>query len=376
MTSITGEHTSATVFLEDTKESLARQIKFLCDLKGMENSKLVFLPNAFISEGQGLKIPSGTTVMVEDRIMPAVLGSYAGLGVSIVHLKGRSFDFHKLVSVINSRISNISTQDNLVSRPKFNKIKADLKSHYNIEQRKKYNTVGGGKEFIEVDKDNESNDIYLVVRSGEVNLASKLFEYYANKGFAELKANDIDVSSINNTYLTEGLMNDYINDIMVLQTIAEDNRKNVINAICNGMQWQQYPDYRSYVHYGIGKINNKYIVRRAAISAKGREPFAMLVNAKDGVLFGYVNSNLEDWNYSIPCGVGRAHSNAYMNNTGIEAYENAMHNVFTPGPAKPYNIIYSPQAYKRTLNADTTKPYEDILIFDNLKLRPIFSYRR
>ena len=84
-------------------------------------------------------------------------------------------------------------------------------------------TLGGGNHFIEVDQA-QNGQLYLVIHSGSRSLGKEVAEHYTMEGARQLKARGIEVP-YPMTWLEGTLMEEYVQDLQVVQEYASLNRQ-------------------------------------------------------------------------------------------------------------------------------------------------------
>ena len=297
---IKGIFAEAKVFADDLEQYAKAQLTLICDNEVSKGSKIRVMPD--VHPGKVGTI--GLTMTIRDRVIPNLLGIDIGCGITIVKLKDKKLEFQKLDSVIRERVpsgSNIRNKahglakdfeyDRLQCASKINRKKAPLS----------LGSLGGGKHFIEVDRDSSGN-IYLTVHSGSRHLGKEVTEYYVATGAKLIKEKGLDIP-YEMTYLEGKLMEEYIKDVRIVQDYAEMNRRIILLEILKGMKAKDI-DWISLPHNYIEEREDTRLLRKGAISANKGEIVAIPINMKDGFLFGEGLGN-EEWNNSAPHGSGR-----------------------------------------------------------------------
>ena len=155
------------------------QIINLCSLEAMAGSRIRIMPDVHA----GVVCPIGFTSTVAQNIMPVMIGTDAGCGVTTVKITRGRADWRKLDTVIREQIpagAQVRSRrsgfagdlnfDELVCRKHIRPQKAELA----------LGTLGGGNHFIEVET--EGDDLYLTVHSGSRSAGRELFEHYMAAG--------------------------------------------------------------------------------------------------------------------------------------------------------------------------------------------------
>lgn len=256
----------------------------------------------------------GFTATVGNRIIPNVVGIDIGCGVTLAKLRQKKVEFQKLDKVI---WENIPSGFHTHQKPHrfceaFDFARLNCAEAVNIQRAiSSIGTLGGGNHFIELDRDTEGN-LYAAVHSGSRHLGKEVTEYYLREGQKSLKAQGISVP-YELTYLEGDLMEEYLQDIQIVQEFAELNRAAILDELTKGMKWK-IGEVISSVHNYIdvpedGEIEKNHkgkegLLRKGAVSAKAGETVIIPVNMRDGILLGMGLGN-EDWNQSAPHGAGR-----------------------------------------------------------------------
>jgi len=176
MIELTGKYNSAKVFTDQLEDMARAQIKELCDQEFVQNSKIRIMPDTHA--GVGCTI--GTTMTIQDKIVPNLVGVDIGCGMAVAKLQldSNKINFDELDEIVRKYIpSGFSVRDN--AHPFVNKIELEeLKAPINRKRAEKsIGTLGGGNHFIEL---NQSSDgcVYMVIHSGSRNLGAQVAEYY------------------------------------------------------------------------------------------------------------------------------------------------------------------------------------------------------
>ena len=159
-------------------------------------------------------------------------------------------------------------------------------------------TLGSGNHFIEIDKSKNTKDYWASVHSGSRQFGSKVCMYWQRKaGKGEL------------AYLTEKDMFNYLCEMLISQTYAEENRrlmKDIILNILDVEPTEIIESVHNYMDY------SDWIIRKGAISSYKDQKVIIPLNMEDGSLICEGKSNPE-WNYSAPHGAGRVDSRRWAN---------------------------------------------------------------
>jgi RNA-splicing ligase RtcB len=393
MIELNGKYNTAKVFTDNIEATAISQIVELCSQKFAKNSKIRIMPDTHA--GAGCTI--GTTMTIQDKIVPNLVGVDIGCGMYCVKLKEKEIDFQKLDDTIRKFIpsgQNIrETEHKLMSKLNLKELKC---FNFINEDRalKSLGTLGGGNHFIEVDKDDEGN-LYLVIHSGSRYLGKQVAEHYQELGYKKLTQNrDLRVELINKlkkegrekdikkelskipttkinkqlAYIEEQDLSNYLNDMKITQKYAEINRIAMASELLKNMDLHEDDSFTTIHNYI--DINNK-ILRKGAISATKNEKVIIPINMRDGSLICIGKGN-EDWNNSAPHGAGRILSRSKANEkVTLEEFQDSMKEVWTTSVCKS-TIDESPMVYK---------PMQEII--DNIQdtvnivniIKPLYNFK-
>lgn len=404
MFELVGKYNKAKVFTDTIENSTISHIQSFLNLECLEDSKIRIMPDCH--DGKGCVI--GTTMTISDKVIPSVVGCDIGCGVLVVKLKEKRIDLPKLDSTIRKYVAIERTSehktlnevgvDDLVCK------KGDLKA-----VRLGFGTPGGGNHFIEIDKDEESGDLYLVIHSGSRNLGIQVEKYYQDLAYEETKTRELGgeykdlVDELKKKLLAEGKkkelgseiarlkkkfseykthlayevsyvsdknFKDYIHDMEIAQRYAYLNRRVMADMILKEMKLHEVESFTTMHNY----IDlDSMIVRKGAVSAKKDEQLIIPINMRDGSLLCIGKGN-EDWNCSAPHGAGRLMSRSVAKSSlSVNEFKKTMKEagVFSTCVGNG-TIDEAPMAYKSM---------EDILnnITDTVEvfkiIKPIYNFK-
>lgn len=371
MIEIKGKYNNALVYTNNLEDDAAKQIEALCNQEFIKGSKIRIMPD--VHAGAGCTI--GTTMTIDDKIVPNLVGVDIGCGMEVVKLENQRIELQRLDKLIYEKIPS-----GFDIRDKEHKYNDDIdlnelkcKGEVNlIRARKSIGTLGGGNHFIEVNKDSQGN-LYIVIHSGSRHLGHEVATFYQEEAYRTLNKNtkkDIDefitqlkaegrekeIQKFLKTkkaeiltdlpkslaYVSGELFKDYIHDMKIIQRFAELNRKAIIEEILKGMKLkaaEQFTTIHNYID-----IENM-ILRKGSVSAQRGEKLLIPINMRDGSLICVGKGN-EDWNFSAPHGAGRVMSRTQAKNSiTLNQYKKMMEGIFTTS-VKKETIDECPLAYK------------------------------
>lgn len=336
ITKIKGKHNTAIVFTDNIEKDTIEQIRTLCDQEFVKDSKIRIMPDVHF----GIGCTIGTTMTIQDKVVPNLVGVDIGCGVEVVKLKDTHIELEKLDQLIYKKIPS---GFNIRKTPHaYNQWIAidDLKYKNKMDinrARLSVGTLGGGNHFIELNKDSEGN-IYLVVHSGSRNIGNQVASHY------QKEATKINRKGVAKTleYLEGALFDDYIHDMKIMQEYATVNRKAITDEIIQGMGFGVVERFTT-IHNYIDTEN--MILRKGAVSSKKDELFLIPINMRDGSIICRGKGN-PDWNFSAPHGAGRVMSRREAKSSlDLGNYKKTMQGIYTTSVSRQ-TLDEAPAAYK------------------------------
>lgn len=393
MITFKGKFNSAVVFTDDVDPRAAGQIEELCNQEFCRGSRIRIMPD--VHAGAGCTI--GTTMTIEDKVVPNLVGVDIGCGMEVIFLDDRELDPVKLDAVIQRMVpSGFDIREHeheYVRAIDFNALKC--KKHLKINRaRLSIGTLGGGNHFIEANID-DAGGLYLVVHSGSRYLGKQVAEYYQELAYQSLddtaqrkqeliqslksqgRKKDIQKeleklppSGINKSlaYLKGQNFRDYINDMAIVQHYAYWNRRAIIDEILAAMKIRSRERFTT-IHNYIDLDN--MILRKGAISAQQGERVIIPMNMRDGSLIAIGKGNPE-WNYSAPHGAGRLMSRSMaFKSVDLKQFEACMQGIYST-TVNARTLDESPMAYKPmdAIIANTGDSIEVVSI-----IKPIYNFK-
>lgn len=263
MLKLQGKYNEAKIFTNNVDETATGQIIDLCNQEFVKDSQIRIMPDTHA--GAGCTI--GTTMTIQDKIVPNLVGVDIGCGMEVVVIdkKKEEINFDCLDETIRKFVpSGFRIRD---KEHRFSKmIDFDgVRAPFTLQRaQKSIGTLGGGNHFVELNEDDKGN-VYIVIHSGSRNLGKQIAEYYQNFAYEQL----IDVTSMKDeiikrlteegrakeiqetlrgiqkpkirkelAYLEGQGFKDYMNDMNIAQKYAALNRKAMIDEIVTKMDWK------------------------------------------------------------------------------------------------------------------------------------------
>lgn len=297
MKTVKGIYAEAKIFTDDVEAYAEAQVKMICDNEVAAGSSICMMPDIH----PGKIAPIGLSMTVMDKVIPQLLGTDIGCGVTCVKLNKTNAEFQKLDRVIRENVpSGFAIRRN--AHPMAEEFSYEgLHCIHHINRHKaerSLGTLGGGNHFIELDK-GDDGDLYLVVHTGSRHLGEEVAEYYTKLAARSLKEQGKEIPYYM-SYLEADKREAYVEDVRIIQRYAEWNRQIIVREILKGMKWKAVNQFSVIHNY----LDNFGMLRKGSISAHKGEQVIIPVNMRDGILLGIGKGNAE-WNYSAPHGSGR-----------------------------------------------------------------------
>lgn len=394
---IQGQYNIAVCYTNELEGAAREQIQAVCDRPEFSGCKIRIMPD--VHAGKGCTI--GTTMTIQDKIVPGMVGVDIGCGMETVELAECEIDFAKLDALIREKIP---FGREIRDIPHFLNSEIDLTQlrcadQVNLDRAiHSIGSLGGGNHFIEVDQAGDGR-LFLVVHSGSRHLGTEVADYYQNEGrralwggakhqiqetIAKLKAegrfreiqktitalkkeHELDIPK-DLAYVEGKLFDDYIHDMKLTQQFAVLNRKAMVDVILEGMGLTAV-DIFTTIHNYID--TDAMILRKGSVSAKKGEKLLIPINMRDGSLI-CVGTGNEDWNCSAPHGAGRLMSRrAALNTLSMEEFQNEMKGIYTTCVV-PDTLDESPMAYK-SIEEIVSQIGPTAIIVE--RIRPVYNFK-
>lgn len=397
MITIQGLYNTAVCYTSELEELAENQIKMVCDQPEFAGCKIRIMPD--VHAGKGCTI--GTTMTIQDKIVPGMVGVDIGCGMETVELAEREIDFAKLDALIRERIPYgrevRDTMHALNAEIDLTQLRCADQVNLNRAMRS-IGTLGGGNHFIEVDRSDDGR-LFLIVHSGSRHLGTEVAEYYQNEGrralwggadyqiqamIAQLKAegrfqeiqktikalrkeHELNIPK-DLAYVEGKLFEDYIHDMKLTQKFAMLNRKAMVDIIMAGMGFTAAETFTTIHNY---IDTDAMILRKGAVSARAGEKLLIPINMRDGSLICVGKGN-QEWNCSAPHGAGRLMSRrAAFHSLSMEEFQREMKGIYTTCVV-PDTLDESPMAYKN-MDEIVSQIGTTAEIMD--RIRPVYNFK-
>lgn len=392
------------IFAETIDEASLRQIEKLANCTDYEQSEIRIMPDCHA--GAGCTI--GTTMTITDRLTPNLVGVDIGCGMLVVELKNRQIDLRKLDSVIHEFIPcGMKNRRDPIAEFNFSEMRCPQFGVINAQRA--LGTLGGGNHFIELDYSEQTERYYLVIHSGSRNPGKKICEHYQRIAASqfdprptlfEQRKNELleaarKAEAEHNKRLSKQLrcqideerkriysepfdtslaslsgqdIEDYLNDMRLMQQFASVNRQTMADIILAEMHLKATDQFET-IHNYIDLEN--MILRKGAVSAQAGERLLIPINMRDGSLICLGKGN-PDWNYSAPHGAGRILSRGEAFRTlSMSEYKEQMKGIYSTSVC-PDTLDESPMAYKSANEIlRTITPTAEVID----RIRPVYNFK-
>ena len=396
MIELQGKYATAKVFTDVVDNESISQVINLLNQPYIEGSRVRMMPD--IHAGAGCTI--GTTMTINDKICPNLVGVDIGCGMETIRIKETHIEPQKLDKVIRAGIPSgfeIRKKEHRFAKD------IDLSELYcakkvNIDRAySSIGTLGGGNHFIEANQDDDGN-IYIVVHSGSRHLGLEIANFYqeaAYKALTSYSKEEIDakVEELKATgrqkeiqsvlkqlkskhspipkplaYVEGELFEQYLHDMSIAQRFANLNRQAMMDTIVKEMGFhvvEQFTTVHNYID-----VDNM-ILRKGAVSAQAGEKLLIPINMRDGSLICVGKGN-EDWNCSAPHGAGRLMSRSAAKQTfTVSEFKKQMDGIYTTSVGRS-TLDECPMAYKNM--SDIVDNIEPTVTIEAV-IKPIYNFK-
>ena len=396
---IKGKVNTAICYARVVEDEAIEQIRRMCDYIITEGSRIRIMPD--VHAGKGCTI--GTTMTINDKAVPNIVGVDIGCGMYTVSLGKVDIDFEKVDEAAHYIPSGMDVWEGRQERFDLTKLNCYRYLRDSRRLERSLGTLGGGNHFIEIDETGDGNK-YLIVHSGSRNLGKQVAEYYQrlamnlDRGYGDyLEKRDEIIRSYKEQgrkseiqsalkdlhwqvyesktsipddlcYLSDKYLAEYLHDVEICQNFAKRNRELMAEIILERIGMTSLEAFHTIHNY----IDvDEMILRKGAIAAHSGEKVLIPINMRDGSVLAVGKGNPE-WNYSAPHGAGRLMSRtAAKNNLSLDEYKEMMKGVYSTS-INESTLDEAPMAYKRLEDIiDVIKESVDIIEV----MKPIYNFK-
>lgn len=394
MIEINGRFTNAKIFAQTALQTAVDQIQELTDQAFMAGTKVRIMPD--YHAGKGCVI--GTTIQLQDRVVPNLVGIDVGCGVFVAQLDVPTVDFAQLDAIIRTYVPSGQDIHKEVS-PSRHFVEFEGKQFRASGFKDDYTnlslgTLGGGNHFIELAKD-EDDQHYLLIHTGSRYVGAKVANWHQKRAYENLRREDLtekieamkqqgrqqEIQSMiqaykeqtpfvpkDLSYLEGEAFHDYIHDMKIAQQFARMNRWTIAETIAKQMDWH-FTDTFDTIHNYID--TETMTLRKGAVRANKDEKLVIPMNMRDGSLICIGKGNAE-WNYSAPHGAGRMFSRrAAKKALNMADFKDTMQGIWTTS-VNEETLDEAPMAYK-PMSEITSAIGETVDIVKVIK--PVYNFK-
>jgi len=398
MIKLSGKYNNAIAYASQLDESSAAQIQRLLDQSFVSGSIVRFMPD--VHAGAGCTI--GTTMTIQNKIVPNLVGVDISCGMLVTKLSKRSIvDLDKLDRVIHDFVPCGKEKQTRLHPFSKDVPVEDMKIVHEVRGSREMlgiGSLGGGNHFIELNT-NENGDVFLVIHCGSRHLGLRVANRYQDEAIRQmshcereeirelvdrLKAEgrrtevQSEIAKLRQekmgnvppelAYLTGDLMQDYLNDMKIMGVYANRNRAAIADTIIRNMNWEIEDSFETLHNY---LDTDNMILRKGAVSAQKGERLIIPINMRDGSLICLGKGN-PDWNYSAPHGAGRLLSRRQAREMlRMEDFKQSMLGIYT-SCINQETLDESPMAYK-PMKEIVDNISDTVEIIDTIK--PIYNFK-
>jgi RNA-splicing ligase RtcB len=371
MLEIKGKMNTAICYAKVIEQEAVEQIRRMCDHEFTQGSRIRIMPD--VHAGKGCTV--GTTMTIQDKVVPNIVGVDIGCGMYTVTLGKEALDLERLDAAAHFIPSGLNVWEERQEPFDLTQLRCYPELKHITRLECSLGTLGGGNHFIEVDVAGDGTQ-FLVVHSGSRNLGKQVAEHYQrlaidlNKGkeeyltrrgalIEEYKAagrekeiqaalKKLHWKSRKATmpedlcFLYGSYLEDYLHDVELCQRFARRSRERMAEILLErtGLECR---DAFHTIHNYID--TRERILRKGAIAAHAGERVLIPINMRDGSVLAVGKGNPE-WNYSAPHGAGRVLSRtAAKAQLDMEEYRREMAGVYTTS-VNEATLDEAPMAYK------------------------------
>lgn len=397
MVLVQGAYNTAVCYTPELEEAARQQIQAVCDRPEFADCKIRIMPD--VHAGKGCTI--GTTMTIQDKIVPGMVGVDIGCGMETVALAEREIDFDRLDALIREEIpcgrEIRDTPHDLNGEIDLTQLRCARQVNLSRAMRS-IGSLGGGNHFIEIDRA-EDGRLYLVVHSGSRHLGTEVANFYQEEGrralwggahyqiqeavhrlkaegrFQEIQTTILALKKERElkipkdlAYVEGKLFEDYLHDMKLTQQFAMLNRKAIVEVIMRGMGLTAVELFTTIHNY---IDTDAMILRKGSVSAAAGEKLLIPINMRDGSLICVGKGN-EAWNCSAPHGAGRLMSRrAALQALSMEQFQREMQGIYTTC-VLPDTLDESPMAYKSMDEiVAQIQPTAEIVE----RIRPVYNFK-
>ena len=399
MFSIEGAHATAVCFATKIEDAAIEQIRTMCNQEFARGSHIAIMPDAHV--GAGCTI--GTTMTIDDKVVPNLVGVDIGCGMYTVSLGREPLD----LELVDKACHFVPSGRNVWNGRQERFPLTDLRCYRSLKDatrlERSLGTLGGGNHFIEIDRAADGEQ-FLVVHSGSRNLGTQVATLYQNIAIdlnrgkdklfeqrdeliarykAEGRRSEIQTAlkALTSSFEAKSLtvpaelcwlhgtwLDDYLHDMELCQQFARRNRELIARVVLERSGITPGESFHTTHNY----IDTKeHILRKGAIAAHRGERVLIPINMRDGSIIATGRGNAE-WNWSAPHGAGRLFSRTEAKHRlSMEDFKASMEGIYTTSVSES-TLDEAPMAYKSI--DDIIEPIADSVDIEAV-IKPIYNFK-
>jgi len=346
MKHLRGQYGEGIIYNHEVDQGAVDQVQQLLDTPLAADANLRVMPDVHAGAGSVI----GTTMRVEDKVCPNLVGVDIGCGVMAMPLGADDLDFVALDRFIRKQIpSGFAKRSSQKVSPlaeacALDDLRWDAPSKYRKDDAiQSVGTLGGGNHFIEVGQDS-AGEKWMTIHSGSRNVGLLVAQHYQWLAQKQCRADVPDALK----FLTGDLFEDYLHDMQIMQDYAKINRIAMFADILDFLGMNLDDDElarRSVITVHNYIDGSTRILRKGAVRAQQDELFLLPLNMADGMLLCRGKGN-DDWNHSAPHGAGRLYSRTKaFKSLDMDEFAQRMEGIYTTS-VHDDTLDESPMAYK------------------------------
>ena len=239
---IMGTRLPAKLWLDEVEDSCMSQIMDLTSLP-FAFKHIAIMPDAHAGKG----MPIGGVLATKGVIVPNAVGVDIGCGMCAIKTNRKADDFSytdltSIMSKIRAAIPlgfdhHTKKQDQELLPQGFDLEEMPILKNQYEACLKQIGTLGGGNHFIEIQKDTETSDVWVMIHSGSRNIGlkvanhyNKIAQYWNEKWYSEM------VSGLAYLPMETQMAKDYFREMNYCVAFAFANRQLMMTRICEAIQ--------------------------------------------------------------------------------------------------------------------------------------------
>lgn len=304
---IKGKYNAAQVMIDTIDDSTRQQIQEFVNHPTAQGIHIVI--QADCHYGNGCVV--GYTATLGDYIVPNLIGVDIACGVDAYEIGKVELDRPDVDRFIRERIPHgfsVRSSPHEMAGGIVAEDAVSVALELEMDTKRVLNslgTLGGCNHFIELDRDPNTDSLWLVLHSGSRKLGHTIATYWQARARELLNRFFVQKDQHKGLeFLPVEYAGGYIEHVEIAKGYAALNREIMAHEIVEGyfgkslLNANAFGSVHNYIDFDAG------IVRKGAISAMPGEGVVIPLNMEDGTILGHGKST-EKYNFSAPHGAGR-----------------------------------------------------------------------